>query len=270
MERRILAVGGDRRQTWLAELLRQQGEVRTLRVPDLPDTAEPGPCDLLILPCPALDRDGRIHTAGEGLDPGRLIDYVNQKTRVFGGALASLRPLLEPVCASVADLLEEPETVAANARLTAEAALLLTQTETESSFLNRSCAILGWGRIAKCLASLLRGHGAEVLISVRRPEALAEAGSLGFPVCPLSDYLCREELIFNTIPARVLLPRQLEGASGLWIELASAPGGLPELPPLRALPAGGLPGRFLPRSAAEVLYRGILRTLKRSSDRTLT
>ena len=45
------------------------------------------------------------------------------------------------------------------------------------------------------------------------------------------------------------------------MELASAPGGLPEgrAGSLRVLPANSLPGRRLPRSAAAVLLEGILK-----------
>ena len=51
------------------------------------------------------------------------------------------------------------------------------------------------------------------------------------------------------------------GPDCLWIELASAPGGLSAPIPadLTCLPAGGLPGKYLPESAAAVLFEAILR-----------
>ena len=260
MERSILLVGGDRRQTHLAGLLEHLGPVRTLSVPGLPDTAVPEPAGLLVLPCPTRDPAGRIRRAGEGLDPDCLLPFLDRETRIFCGAPGPLGKALAEEVGAVTDLLEDPVVLAENARLTAEAALLLAGTETGTSLRGQSCAVLGWGRIAKCLAALLRANGAEVLVCARRPEALAEAAALGFPVCLLRDYETRESLIFNTVPAAVLPRERLTG--GLWVELASAPGGLPDPPPLPMLNGSGLPGRLLPRSAAEVLYRGILRNLR--------
>ena len=69
--------------------------------------------------------------------------------------------------------------------------------------------------------------------------------------------------MFNTVPAPALAPAALDalGPDCLWVELASAPGGLPEgrAGSLRVLPANSLPGRRLPRSAAAVLLEGILK-----------
>ena len=262
MEARVLLAGGERRQTHLAALVRRLGRVCTLAVPDCPDTAEPGPVDLLILPCPCTDRTGRIRGTEAGLDPEDLRAFWNRDTRVFGGAYGPLRRILEEGCERVVDLLEDPRVAAENARLTAEAALLLVRTRTEASLQNHSCAVLGWGRIAKCLAPMLRAAGARVLVCARGIEALAEAESLGFRTCPLRDYRVREDLVFNTVPARVLTPDRLTGGRSLWVELASAPGGLPEQPPLPVLDGASLPGRILPRSAAEILYQGILRNLR--------
>ena len=86
MMKRILAVGGDRRQSLLAGLLRDLGAVDTLAVPDRPDTAAPGMYDLLILPTPTLDARGYIRAAAP-LAPATLLPYCGASTRVFGGAL---------------------------------------------------------------------------------------------------------------------------------------------------------------------------------------
>lgn len=263
MEQRILAAGGDRRQTWLAGLLPALGRTDTFLVPDCPDTASSEPYDVLVLPCPCLDRTGRIRAGESGFSPEILRQWMKGDTRVFGGALGAVTETLRPHCRSVTDLLWDPFVAAENARLTAEAALPLAMRALETGPVGLRCGVLGYGRIGKCLAALLQAHGARVRVTARRPEVLAEAESQGFAACFPADYSCREEVLFNTVPAAVLRPDQLSGAK-LWVELASAPGGLPETRPegLQILPAGGLPGKYLPRSAAEVLYRGILRQLR--------
>lgn len=263
MKQRILVVGGDRRQSYLAGLLPALGQTETYMVPGYPDSAASGPYDLLILPCPCLDGAGRIRAGETGLPPETLAPWINNRTRIFGGALGPMSETLRPLCSRTADLLWDPFVAAANARLTAEGALLVTVKHLESSLQGMRCAVLGYGRIGRCLAALLRALGAEVAVTARRPEVLAEAESLGFAACFPEDYSCSQQILFNTVPARVLQPEQLSGAE-LWVELASAPGGLPQRLPagLQVLPAGGLPGKHLARSAAQVLYRGILRQLR--------
>lgn len=264
MGKRILVVGGDRRQTYLAERLTALGEVETLAVPDCPDSARDGPCDLLVLPCPTFDGSGNLR-AGEGLSVDALQCRVKPETICFGGALDGKRSLLPPALHDAADLLADPEVAAENGRLTAEAAVSLTLRRTEDSLHGKHCLILGWGRIGKPLSRLLRALDGSVTVGARRREVRAEAESLGFCASRLEDLCGPCDLVFNTVSARVLTPEQLRdlGPDCLWIELASAPGGLdPTASALRLLPAGGLPGKLLPRAAAEALYQGLLRYLK--------
>ena len=263
MGKRILVVGGDRRQTFLARRLEALGEVETLAVPDCPDTAGTGPADLLILPCPSFDAAGRLR-AGEGLRPESLLPRVGPETRCFGGALAGRRGLLPPALRKALDLLADPTVAAGNGALTAEAALALTLLRTEDSLQGKACLVLGWGRIGKPLSRLLEAAGAAVTVCVRRDEVRAEAAGFGLRSVLVPALSGAFDRVFNTVPAPVLTPAQLAGLGPdcLWIELASAPGGLDPAAPLALLPAGGLPGRLTPKAAAEILYRGILRSIE--------
>lgn len=261
MGKRILVVGGDRRQTHLARKLETYGEVETLAVPDCPDTVRNGLCDLLILPCPTFDGRGNLR-AGEGMSADKLLPWVGGRTICFGCALNGKRELLPPELRDAADLLEDPIAAAENGRLTAEAALSLTLLQTEDSLRGKRCLILGWGRIGKNLGMLLRAYDASVTVGVRRREVRAEVESLGFSSMLLKELHDAYHLVFNTVPAHVLTSTQLRdlGADCLWVELASAPGGLdPAASDQSVLPAGGLPGKMMPKAAAEVLYQGILR-----------
>lgn len=261
MEKRILAVGGDRRQTLLARRLTALGRVDTLLVPELPDSADGGPYDLLILPCPSLDENGMLR-GPEPLDPAALLSRIGPETRCYGGGLAGRRDRLPGMLQQAADLLADPQTAAANGRLTAEAAAALTLLHTEDSLAGQRCLVLGWGWIGRPLSLLLRNGGAQVRVAVRRTEAAAQAEGLGLEACVLPEFRGSCSIVFNTVPAPVLTEAQLRGlGSCLWVELASAPYGLPQEVPagIRLLPAGGLPGKYLPRAAAEILYQGILR-----------
>ncbi len=264
MGKRILVVGGDRRQTYLANRLKVLGSVETLAVPGHPDSAGEGVVDLLILPCPSFDSRGLLR-AGEGLSMSELLSRVGPKTVCFGGALTDKRELLPSALQNTVDLLAEPVVAAENGRLTAEAAVTLTQLQTEDSLRGKGCLILGWGRIGKPLSRLLQAMGAKVTVAVRRREVQAEAESLGLRSLGLSAVSGPFDLVFNTVPTPVLTAGQVTGlgAECLWVELASAPGGLdPKEAGVRLLPAGGLPGKLTPKAAAEVLYQGIVRSVE--------
>ena len=336
MQPSFLLVGGDRRQFWLSRLLIPRGRVFTRGVPGLEDRLPEEPADVLILPTPCLDRAGLLRTGGEGIDPAALAGLCDGHTRVYGGAIPQgLRDALPPVGA-ITDLLADPETAAANGRLTAEGAAALAAERLEASLWGLSCLVLGYGRVGKPLAELLAALHAQVTVAARRPGVRAEAAQRGFAVrdfissaqafplggrcpsartgadegpsdlltahafplggrCPsahtgadegTSDLLTahafplggrcpsartgadegtprprQPDVIFNTVPAPALSPGALAalGPDCLWVELASAPGGLPAdfHPGFPVLPANSLPGRRLPRSAAAVLLEGI-------------
>ncbi len=264
METTYLLVGGDRRQFWLSRLLLSRGSVFTLGVPGLEDQLPRTPAELLILPTPCLDGQGRIRrTQGEGLEPGTLSGLYGPNTRIYGGGIKpALREQLAG-CASVTDLLEDPAVAAANGRLTAEAALALAEERLEASVFAQPCTVLGWGRVGKPLAALLAARHARVTVAARREAARAEAAQQGYETRSFGELRPERGLVFNTVPAPVLTPaqRQALGPESLWVELASAPGGLPENAPaaFSVLNGNSLPGRRLPRSAAAVLLEGIMR-----------
>ena len=263
MEERILLAGGDRRQRELAGLLSKERAVDTMRVPGLPDTARHAPYAAVILPCPAFDAAGFVRAEGSGLPPEALRPYFSERTRLFGGGLDRAAQVLPLEKAASCDLLRDPLFTAENGRLTAEAALVLVMEQTGRSLFRKACAVLGYGRIAGPLASLLKGLGAEVTVAARRPEVLAQAEGLGFRTASFAAAAGKARFVFNTVPAPVLAAEEAAALSpeALWIELASAPGGLPagRKPPCAVLPAGGLPGRLLPLSAARALYTAIER-----------
>ena len=264
METTYLLVGGDRRQFWLSRLLTERGRVFTLGVPGLEDSLPEGPAEVLILPTPCLDGAGLLRrAAGEGIDPAELQGLCDAHTRVYGGALPSdLRRSLPP-CGQLTDLLADPAVAAINGRLTAEAAVELAAERLEGSLFGLPCLVLGYGRVGKPLAALLNALHAGVTVAARRPGVRAEAAQRGLAVRDFPDPPERYAAVFNTVPAPTLSPAALRalGADCLWVELASAPGGLPagSRPAFSVLPANSLPGRRLPRSAAAALLEGILR-----------
>ncbi len=264
MEKSCFLAGGDRRQFWLSRLLAPTAEIFSLGVPGLEDRLPKQAADLLVLPTPCLNGQGRIRSVGDGgLDWSALAGLYDHHTRVYGGALPRAMEKLLPGCGPVTELLEDRTVAAANGRLTAEAALALAEERLEGSVFGLDCTVLGYGRIGKPLAELLAARHARVTVAARRPEVRAEATQRGLNTWDLQGPPPRTGLLFNTVPAPVLKAEALSALEPdcLWMELASAPGGLPAGYEARfsVLNGNSLPGRRLPRSAAAVLLAGILR-----------
>lgn len=263
METTYLLAGGDRRQFWLSRLLVPRGQVFTLGVPGLEDSVPDRPAHVLILPTPCFSPSGQLHGTGAPVRPQDLSGLYNEQTRIYGGAVPPDLDSRLPGCGPVTDLLSDPAVKAANGRLTAEAAMQLVEDRLEGSLFGQPCLVLGWGCVGKPLTGLLMAHHAQVTVGARRACVRAEALQRGCQVCDLQDLPLGTKLVFNTIPAAVASRSWLDALDSdcLWVELASAPGGLPEehVPLCSVLAANSLPGRRLPRSAATVLLEGILR-----------
>ncbi len=256
----VLLVGGDRRQTALLGLLRGRYRTAALSVPETPDTAEKRPYACVVLPCPSFGPEGRVR--GCALTPEALEPYLDRNTTVLGGWLD--RWLSGP-CARRVDLLRDEEYLARNARLTAEAAPAFVMARTGRSLCGAPCLVVGFGRIGRRLAPLCGALGGTVTVAARRAEVRAEAEALGFSAAAPETVRPERGLIFNTVPAVCLPERRLSVCRSrcLWVELASAPGGLPpDLAGDWVLPAGGLPGRMLPVSAAELLAAALEKSMR--------
>lgn len=256
----FLLLGGDARQTALAKLLTQRFSVQTLGVPELPDIDAPHAAHL-VLPIPSAAPDG----SPRGVDEKTLDRLIFPGCTVFGGAMRGLAPALEAKGARCVDLLQDEETVRENARLTADAAPLLLMQHTGQSLFGQRCCVIGYGRIGQLLCARLAAFGSEVCVLSVTPEKRALAEGRGFAAeapAQIGDFT--PQLVCNTAPTQLVPTGALRSlpSDTLWVELASAPGGLPQTPlPFSRLPAGGLPGRLLPVSAGAALYRAILKTM---------
>lgn len=147
-----------------------------------------------------------------------------------------------------------------NAALTAEGAVALLRPEAGLS--GAHVLVLGYGRIGRLLCRELQKTGALVTVAARSAEQRAWAaaeGSESTPLEALAGKLGGFDILINTIPAPVLTEALLRLVSpgALLLELASAPGGIDAAAAheqgLRYLRAPGLPAKFAPARAAEIL-----------------
>lgn len=285
MRLKFAVVGGDKRAVQLCSLLRRDGHRVTgwaLEKAALPAEIPRASCiqgcvygaDCIVLPVPA-EKSGFLNApyAEKDIELAELFSAFWPGQTVVGGNLSAeccLDAVSEGLCA--VDLMRDADFVTGNAAITAECALSLLISSTERALYNSRVLIAGWGRLAKHLAFRTTACGAEVCIAARHPADLAMAQSLGLETAETADIetvIGEFDFIVNTVPARIFTQTALccAESGSVIMELASAPGGfdrtLAENIGLRVINAPGLPGRYSPLSAAELMRDAIYDALTR-------
>lgn len=248
MNHRIICTAGN---TAALKIARQHLYDRGLTVTDIP---APDATHLL-LPVPSFEADGRIK--GGGILEHILAD-LPEDIVVIGGNLQ--HPSLENY--QTVDLLMDEPYVAQNAAITADCAIRVAGANLPVVFRGCPVLIIGWGRIGKCLASMLQAMGASVTVAARKGSDRATARALGFcteDTATLSRSLMRYRVIFNTAPAMVIDEEQVKHCAPgcIRIDLASSRG----IAGNGVIWARGLPGKDAPESSGLLIARTVIRLL---------
>lgn len=202
----------------------------------------PDAADFLILPVPSFDGSGHIIGATHEIQ-------FPQSCTVIGGKLSD-RQLS---AGRAVDLLQDPIYLAKNAAITAQCAVKLAMTALPVTMQDCTVLVIGWGRIGKCLATLLKAMGAAVTVAARNPADRAIALALGFRAISTDAVdLSAYRLIYNTVPV-MLFPHCPE--QPLKIDLASRPG----LGGSDVICARGLPNLHAPESSGKLIADSIIR-----------
>lgn len=274
-------IGGDERMKYLAQSiaadgypvcvcgLEKLGTCRGAAECDLPQLAAKS--SVILLPLPAT-KDGLFLNAPYAENEIHLEDdfarLFMHKT-VCGGMLqrltasSSLWREIEPE-----DYYRREELAVGNAIPTAEGAVGIAIREYPGTINGAKCLITGFGRIGKNLAIILRGMGAEVFCAARKKADLMQMRAFGVQPLTYREISRRFDLIFNTVPAKVLTSPVLmqQTRDTLIIELASAPGGTDlkraEELHLHVIDAPSLPGRVAPKTAAEYIKEAVYNILE--------
>lgn len=247
-------IGSDRRQEVAAAFLNREGILaRTLGTAD-----EMRSCPFLVLPYP-VTRDGST-VAGTTLTLAAVAERAG--VPLFGGRV----PALLREGRWVYDVEEDEVFLRQNAYLTAAAGVATALRAGERAFFRVSAAVLGYGRIGKETANMLRALGADTRVYVRRAAARDEARAAGFPAFLFSEVTALDEsLVLGTVPApaeNLAALRFAEGAS-----VYDLGGGLPNAvkttngETVAVLSLRGAPALFAPRAAGEIYGAAVLRAL---------
>ncbi|ACA59456.1 dipicolinate synthase subunit DpsA [Candidatus Desulforudis audaxviator] len=281
---RISVLGGDGRGVYIVQEFAAMGaRVKALGIPVLENAPEVLVCndpaqaladiDVLVVPLPGLDRDGRLHTVtGESpVITREMLETVGTDVPIFTVvAKEYLTRLAAELGLQIIELAEFQEFAILNSIPSAEGAVQLAMEKMPATIHGSQVVVLGFGNLGMTLARMLDALGAKTTVMARNPAALARAYEMGFgTVLPerLADQLALADLIFNTVPAPILDKKILKSVNpeACIIDLASAPGGtdftVARALGLNASLAPNLPGKVAPKSAGRIIARTIQRLL---------
>lgn len=277
-------IGGDKRLEYLAKDLSDAGysvscfataEIITENTPTLSDAFQDA--SAVILPYPLTPDGVYLSAVCEQchINLTEIFDCAKEtgvKT-LFAGAI---KDDIYPLCASrgltLMDYAKSESLLLRNALCTAEGALSILIREMENSIFGSHFAVIGYGRIATFLARMLKALGGEVLCAARKPDVRAQIELDGFKAIDISELdgaLPSCDAIINTVPATVLGESRLRLVKdeALIIDLASAPGGVDfdvaEDLEKRVIWARSLPGKYSPKTAADIIKASIFSILSK-------
>ena len=252
--------GTDRRQRYLSALLSDAGHQVILAesTPDLDVEATELPekenAVFVLLPVPA--SPDLLSQIKDRLTSGHI---------VLGGNLPKdFLAFCEEKQILAIDYMKFQSVAMKNAVATAEGAICQAITASDINLHGSRCLIIGFGKCGEILARKLRGLDCHVWVSTRDELAKAKAYAHGYQEhSSYSNY----DFVFNTAPALVITPAVIDQLrpDTVIIDIASKPGGCDFnyciQKGITAKHCPGLPGKYSPKTSAEIIFEQITKTL---------
>ncbi len=278
--RNIVIVGGDKRQKYLKEYLCEMGyEVASYGLFDWDDDTDKlkgmiGDNTVVILPLPATRNDKTIVMpfSKREISIERLLSFLGKNNLVFGGIIkGELLSRLRETEIPFVDYYDS-DFIDKNAVLTAFGALKIILEHIDFALPLGKYAITGYGRVARETASVLTALSCNVTIFARNENQRNEAVINGCVAQPLTKLPClinKFDFIINTVPSQIIDEEALKNMrkDSKIMELASAPYGLDfnlaRKYSVDVVKAFGLPGKYTPKTAGEIIGKKIEENLQR-------
>lgn len=200
-----------------------------------------------------------------------LSQALNGKIFIAGNMKPELYEYTKERNVQIIDLLNREELAVLNTISTAEGAIQIAMEETNSTIHGSDVLVMGYGRVGKIVANMLKGIGANVYCEARKNVDLAWIKAYGYvPVRlnELEETLPKYDIVINTIPSMVLDENRLRYLKKecLIIDLASNPGGVDRMASkkqgIKTIWALSLPGKVAPLTSAEFIKDTIYNILK--------
>ena len=288
-KREILVIGGDARQYYMAEKLLEcgcevvcYGEVFQSSTPGIKrlDSLEEvweklgQTGNSVVFPIPVTTDGTYIKGTKETIRLDDICLYMKEKERIYGGNIpANMRVACEMKQGKCMDFMKSERVAILNAVATAEGAIAEATMLGKGQLTGNECLVTGYGKCGEILADKLSKFGAKVTVMARKESARAKAAAYGHNTCSFElsrIQLNRFAYIFNSVPSLIGTKEFLQQCNSqvTIIDIASAPGGIDyEYAKQTGMVAKlclGLPGKYAPKTAGEILAEEISKEKEQS------
>lgn len=266
----ILVMGGDERMIHAAREL--SADTLFLGGINNSDQKSDKKYNTIVLPMP-LSRDGESVACPlekTSFSFSEIIGHAAENAKIFaGGKTDKLTELCRENGFALESYSESETLLLKNAKLTAEAAVMLFIQHSPGALFGSTVLITGYGRIARFMARELSAFGCEITIAARKPEAriLAELDGLrAVETGEIPEVIGKCDYIANTVPSELFKEQEFSKIKewAVFEELATIPAqsadqtrALCEKYGGKYVFAGGLPGKFSPEAAGKFIAEEI-------------
>lgn len=268
---KIIVLGGDERQKYLTEFLRNKGFITEHIYNSCNLKNKINSCDYIILPLPATKDKITVFNAlsDDKIYISDLQEFIMEQ-KVF-----TCKLMLEGK--NCEDYSLKESFAIKNAVPTAEGAISLAIKHSKKTLFGNKALVIGNGRIGKILSNMLKFMGSEVTVSARRESDLSFIEAFNMKKIntgKIGAVAGEFDFIFNTVDFPVIDTEFLKKTrpDAVIIELASHPGGIygdKSAAACEIINAQGLPGKFSPISAAEILAETITELIAKDKGEIL-
>ena len=278
---KIAVLGGDARQSAVSERMKYYGyetiEWGTSASTFADYKSVISEADIVVLPMP-VSGDGCFlfcPLASNSVTPPKISEIfeLSKGKKVFGGRFSpAVKKYAEDIGVPCVDYFDCDDFQVLNSALTSEGAIFLAMSELKRALFGSKCAVIGYGKIGKTLAPKLSSLGAKVTVSARKSSDIALASAFGYNAIKSSELEKLEkdtDVIFNTVPYWLFDENLLSKLNKrtFIIDLSSAPGGVDmkaaKKHGIKVISAPGLPGKYAPVSAGNIIADVIVSILDR-------
>lgn len=268
-------IQGDLRQEYLHRLLEEK-HLPVCRI-RYPEKSVFDACSIIIAPIP-FTKDQKTLFNHPEVSVDKFLSFLHPGQTVFGTNLPQkVREYCHKHSVLWTDFMENEELAGKNAVATAEGAICEAVTASPVNLEGSLCLLSGYGRCGRVIAAKLKALGAKITVLEADPQKQSLAKKEGFPCVQshaLNHFMENHPVlfIFNTAPCPVFGREILEKTRPdiTIIDIASAPGGTDfdycKKTGRMARLCPGLPGKYAPKSSAEILGNAILSFLSASPE----
>lgn len=268
--KRIVVLSGDKRQHYINEYLIQQGFDSNLK-----NNMDFHKDDYIVCGTPFSKSGEYINCDFHSAFPiDTFLGLLKKGQCVFGGAIPnSVMNYGKEKGIRFVDVLKDFDVVWQNATLTAEGLIGEIITKTDFSLKNSNVLIFGFGKCGMNTARFLKSFDSNIIIYDHTTNNLSRAKSFGCKTVTypnLMNILPRCDCMINTVPFSILTPEHYKKISKKCIlfEIASAPYGFDSVlvkeNNLSLHTCPGLPGKYTPKAAGELIAKSITSYLERT------